>query len=57
MRSNCLDGAKVGANFEYSAVEKVTIALFLVVLLGQVENVRQDGLCLQFYCRWLLEIN
>ena len=57
MRSNCLDGAKVGANFEYNAVEKVTIALFLGVLLGQGENVRQDGLCLQFYCRWLLEIN
>jgi len=32
MRSNYLDGAKVGANFEHSAGEKVTIALFLGAL-------------------------
>jgi hypothetical protein len=34
MRSNCSDGAKVGANFGSSAGEKVTIALFLGTLIA-----------------------
>ncbi len=39
MRSICSDGAKVGANFEHGAGEKVTIALFCVPLhLGKMER-------------------
>jgi hypothetical protein len=42
MRSICSDGAKVGANFEHGAGEKVTIALFSGVLV-MVVLVRPDG--------------